>query len=60
GSVMKLGKSDRSMDVETVSTGSLGLDIPSLSQTGARSRPAVRTGSQRQGCPLRHRRCAGA
>jgi recombination protein RecA len=27
GSVMKLGKSDRSMDVETVSSGSLGLDI---------------------------------
>ena len=27
GSVMKLGKNDRSMDVETVSTGSLGLDI---------------------------------
>jgi len=27
GSVMKLGKNDRSMDIETVSTGSLGLDI---------------------------------
>jgi len=27
GSVMKLGKHERSMDVETVSTGSLGLDI---------------------------------
>jgi recombination protein RecA len=27
GSVMKLGKNDRSMDVETISTGSLGLDI---------------------------------
>jgi recombination protein RecA len=27
GSVMRLGKNDRSMDVETVSTGSLGLDI---------------------------------
>src|SRR6201987_22630 len=27
GSVMKLGKNDRSMDVETVSTGSLSLDI---------------------------------
>src|SRR5579872_6910074 len=27
GSVMKLGKNDRSMDVGTVSTGSLGLDI---------------------------------
>jgi recombination protein RecA len=27
GSVMKLGKNDRSMDVETVSTGSLGLDV---------------------------------
>src|SRR6201991_1491657 len=27
GSVMKLGKNDRSMDVETVPTGSLGLDI---------------------------------
>src|SRR6201990_2408148 len=27
GSVMKLGKNDRSMDVEVVSTGSLGLDI---------------------------------
>ena len=27
GSVMKLGKSDRSMDIETVSSGSLGLDI---------------------------------
>jgi len=27
GSVMKLGKNDRSMDVETVSSGSLGLDI---------------------------------
>jgi len=27
GSVMKLGKNDRSMDVDTVSTGSLGLDI---------------------------------
>jgi recombination protein RecA len=27
GSVMRLGKNDRSMDIETVSTGSLGLDI---------------------------------
>src|SRR6202034_1464049 len=27
GSVMKLGKNDRSMDVETVSSGSLGLDV---------------------------------
>ena len=27
GSVMKLGKTDKSMDIETVSTGSLGLDI---------------------------------
>ena len=27
GSIMRLGKSSRSMDVETVSTGSLGLDI---------------------------------
>src|SRR5690606_32157809 len=27
GSVMKLGKNDKSMDVEVVSTGSLGLDI---------------------------------
>ena len=27
GSVMKLGQNDRSMDVETVSSGSLGLDI---------------------------------
>ena len=27
GSVMKLGKNDRSMDVEAVSSGSLGLDI---------------------------------
>ncbi|OKO86871.1 recombinase RecA [Bradyrhizobium sp. NAS80.1] len=27
GSVMKLGKSDRSMDIEAVSSGSLGLDI---------------------------------
>jgi recombination protein RecA len=27
GSIMKLGKTDRSMDIETVSTGSLGLDI---------------------------------
>src|SRR5216110_1662583 len=27
GSIMRLGKNDRSMDVETVSTGSLGLDI---------------------------------
>src|SRR5499426_1607773 len=27
GSVMRLGKNDRSMDVETVSTGSLGLDV---------------------------------
>src|SRR3989337_526889 len=27
GSIMKLGKNDRSMDVEWVSTGSLGLDI---------------------------------
>src|ERR1700686_4926124 len=27
GSIMKLGKNDRSMDVETVSSGSLGLDI---------------------------------
>ncbi len=27
GSVMKLGKADKSMDIETVSTGSLGLDI---------------------------------
>jgi recombination protein RecA len=27
GSIMRLGKNDKSMDVETVSTGSLGLDI---------------------------------
>src|SRR5512147_769226 len=27
GSVMKLGKNDKSMDVETISTGSLGIDI---------------------------------
>src|ERR1700704_240935 len=27
GSVMKLGKNDRSMDIETISTGSLGLDV---------------------------------
>ena len=27
GSVMRLGKNDRSMDVETISSGSLGLDI---------------------------------
>src|SRR4030088_2986195 len=27
GSVMKLGKNDRSMDVDTISSGSLGLDI---------------------------------
>src|SRR4030081_2563604 len=27
GSIMRLGKNDRSMDVETVSSGSLGLDI---------------------------------
>ena len=27
GSVMKLGKNDRSMDIETMSSGSLGLDI---------------------------------
>src|SRR6201992_2088432 len=27
GSVMKLGKNDKSMDVETISSGSLGLDI---------------------------------
>src|SRR5262244_538775 len=27
GSIMRLGKTDRSMDVETVSSGSLGLDI---------------------------------
>src|SRR2546422_10114144 len=28
GSIMRLGKNNKSMDVETVSTGSLGLDIP--------------------------------
>src|SRR5690242_18929335 len=27
GSIMRLGKSDKSMDVETISSGSLGLDI---------------------------------
>src|SRR6201993_705208 len=27
GSIMRLGKNDKSMDIETVSTGSLGLDI---------------------------------
>src|SRR5918911_2560043 len=27
GSIMRLGKNDKSMDVETISTGSLGLDI---------------------------------
>src|SRR5882724_4915600 len=27
GSIMKLGKNDKSMDIEVVSTGSLGLDI---------------------------------
>src|ERR1700709_2657684 len=28
GSIMKVGKNDRSMDIDVVSTGSLGLDIP--------------------------------
>ena len=27
GSIMRLGKTNRSMDIETVSTGSLGLDV---------------------------------
>ena len=27
GSIMKLGKNDKSMDIDVVSTGSLGLDI---------------------------------
>ena len=27
GSIMRLGKSDKNLDVDTVSTGSLGLDI---------------------------------
>src|SRR5512144_2640731 len=27
GSIMRLGKNDKSMDIETISTGSLGLDI---------------------------------
>src|SRR6516164_7426709 len=27
GSVMKLGKNDKSMDIETISSGSLGLDV---------------------------------
>src|SRR2546423_12653867 len=27
GSIMRLGKNDRSMDVDTISSGSLGLDI---------------------------------
>src|ERR1051326_4479087 len=27
GSIMKLGKNDKSMEIETISTGSLGLDI---------------------------------
>ena len=27
GSIMRLGKNDKSMDVEAISTGSLGLDI---------------------------------
>src|SRR6187455_3755830 len=27
GSIMRLGKNDKSMDIDTVSTGSLGLDI---------------------------------
>ena len=27
GSIMRLGKNDKSMDVETISSGSLGLDI---------------------------------
>ena len=27
GSIMKLGKNDKTMDIDTVSTGSLGLDI---------------------------------
>ena len=27
GSIMKLGKNDKSMEIDTVSTGSLGLDI---------------------------------
>src|SRR5215471_7817517 len=27
GSIMRLGKTDRSMDIETISSGSLGLDI---------------------------------
>ena len=30
GSIMKLGKNDKTMDIETVSTGSLGLDIHGL------------------------------
>src|SRR3989442_10410080 len=41
GSIMRLGKNPKSMDVETVSTGSLGLDIaPGIG--GLTARPAVR------------------
>ena len=37
GSIMKLGKNDKSMEIDTVSTGSLGLDIkPGVGGSAAR------------------------
>src|SRR5258708_40331840 len=48
GSIMRLGKSDKNMDVDTVSTGSLGLDIR-LRIGGAAPRRGV--GELRPGIP---------
>src|SRR5262249_60963188 len=50
GSIMRLGKNDKSMDVETVSTGSPRLDIP-LGNGGFPPRPGgeiYRPGSSRK------------
>ena len=69
GSVMKLGKNDRSMDIETISSGSLGLDI-ALGVGGLPKRPGgrnLRAGILRQdhagaahGGRRRRRRAASA
>ncbi len=58
---MKLGKADKSMDIETVSTGSLGLDI-ALGIGGSAARPHrrnLRTGILRENHSVAAHHCRG-
>jgi hypothetical protein len=57
GSIMRLGKSDKSMDIDTVSTGSLGLDI-ALGVGGLPRGRIVEILRQDDACPAHGRRSA--